>query len=106
MPDVPPFKARVANLPYELSEEALGRFFEDRLQARDIVEDIKLPMDNIASRLKGFAFFTFTEKAALEEALLLSMSEFNGRKIYMNVAAPQKAVVLDMEFQKTSKSHT
>jgi len=106
VPDVPPFKARVANLPYEVSEEALGRFFEDRLQARDIVEDIKLPMDNIASRLKGFAFVTFTEKAALEEALLLSMSEFNGRKIYMNVAAPQKAVVLDMEFQKTSKSHT
>lgn len=99
VPDVPPFKARVANLPYEVSEEALGRFFEDRLQARDIVEDIKLPMDNMTGRLKGFAFVTFTEKAALEEALLLSMSEFNGRKIYVNVAAPQKADVFDMDWR-------
>lgn len=99
VPDAPPFRARVANLPYEVSEEALGRFLEDRLQARDIVEDIKLPMDNMTGRLKGFAFVTFSEKAALEEALLLTMSEFNGRKIYVNVAAPQKQDAFDLDWR-------
>lgn len=99
VPDAPPFKARVANLPYEVSEEALSRFFEDRLQARDIVEDVKLPMDQMSGRPKGFAFVTFTEKAALEEALQLTMSEFSGRKIYVNVAAPQKTDPFDLDWR-------
>lgn len=101
VPDAPPYKARVANLPYEATEEALAHFFEDRLQARDIVEDIKLPMDQMSGRPKGFAFVTFTEKAALEEALNLTLSEFNGRKIYVNVAAPQKADVFDMDWRSS-----
>lgn len=99
VPDAPPFKARVANLPYEVSEDALARFFEDRLQARDIVEDVKLPMDQMSGRPKGFAFITFTEKAALEEALQLTMSEFSGRKIYVNVAAPQKTDAFDLDWR-------
>lgn len=99
VPDAPPFRARVANLPYEVAEDELARFFEDRLQARDIVEDIKLPIDNMTGRLKGFAFVTFTEKAALEEALRLTLSEYNGRKIYVNVAAPQKQDVFDLDWR-------
>lgn len=99
VPDAPPFKARVANLPYEVSEAALARFFEDRLQARDIVEDVKLPMDQMSGRPKGFAFITFSEKAVLEEALQLTMSEFSGRKIYVNVAAPQKTDAFDLDWR-------
>ncbi|KAF5208598.1 hypothetical protein E0198_005102 [Clavispora lusitaniae] len=99
VPDAPPYKARVANLPYDASEDALARFFEDRLQARDIVEDVKLPMDMMSGRPKGFAFVTFTEREVLEEALRLTMSDFSGRKIYVNVAAPQKADVFDMDWR-------
>lgn len=99
VPDAPPYKARVANLPYEVSEDALARFFEDRLQARDIVEDVKLPMDQLSGRPKGFAFITFSEKAALEEALQLTMSEFGGRKIYVNVAGPQKTDAFDLDWR-------
>lgn len=99
IPDAPPYKARVGNLPYDATEGALTRFFEDRLQARDIVTDVKLPMDNMTGKIKGFAFVTFSERAALEEALNLTMSEFNGRKMYVNVAAPQKADVFDMDWR-------
>ncbi|PVH16258.1 uncharacterized protein CXQ87_004130 [Candidozyma duobushaemuli] len=99
IPDAPPYKARVGNLPYDATEPALTRFFEDRLQARDIVTDVKLPMDNMTGKPKGFAFVTFSERAALEEALNLTMSEFNGRKMYVNVAAPQKTDVFDLDWR-------
>lgn len=99
VPDVPPFKAQVRNLPYDATEDALARFLEDRLQARDIVEEVKLPMDMMTGRPKGFAFVTFSERAALEEALQLTMSDFNGRKIYVNVAAPQKGDVFDNDWR-------
>lgn len=99
IPDAPPYKARVGNLPYDATEDALARFFEDRLQARDIVTDVKLPMDTMTSKPKGFAFVTFSERAALEEALNLTHSEFNGRKMYVNVAAPQKADVFDLDWR-------
>ncbi|OBA21270.1 hypothetical protein METBIDRAFT_19101, partial [Metschnikowia bicuspidata var. bicuspidata NRRL YB-4993] len=101
VPDAPPYKARVANLPYDAEEGALARFFEDRLQAQNVVEDVKLPMDEMGGRPKGFAFVTFTERAVLEEALNLTMSEFNGRKIFVNVAAPQKADVFDMDWRSS-----
>lgn len=99
VPDAPPYKARVANLPYDADEGSLARFFEDRLQASGVVEDVKLPMDQMGGRPKGFAFVTFSERAVLEEALNLTMSEFNGRKIFVNVAAPQKADVFDMDWR-------
>lgn len=99
VPDAPPYKARVANLPYDATEAALTRFFEDRLQTTDCVLEVKLPVDNFTSRPKGFAFVTFSEKAILEEALNLSSSEFNGRKIYVNVAAPQKQDVFDLDWR-------
>lgn len=101
VPNAPPYRARVANLPYDASDAALARFFEDRLQARDIVSDVKLPMDNLSGKIKGFAFVTFSEKAVLEEALNLSMSEFNGRKIFVNVAAPQKQDVFDLDWRSS-----
>ncbi|KAM9935307.1 hypothetical protein OXX80_005121 [Metschnikowia pulcherrima] len=99
VPDAPPYKARVANLPYDADEGALARFFEEKMQADGIVEDVKLPMDQMSGKPKGFAFVTFTERAVLEEALRLTMAEFNGRRIFVNVAAPQKADVFDMDWR-------
>lgn len=101
VPDKPPYKARVANLPYDASEAALTRFFEDRLQAPGSVLEVKLPMDQFTSRPKGFAFVTFAERDILGESLNLSASEFNGRKMYVNVAAPQKADVFDLDWRSS-----
>ncbi|KAK6458234.1 uncharacterized protein RJT20DRAFT_126204 [Scheffersomyces xylosifermentans] len=91
IPDQPPYRARVANLPWEITEDAVIRHFEDRMQAQNIITDIKLPVDRENGRLKGFAFVTFSERALLEEALNLNLSDFEGRKIFVNVAAPQRA---------------
>lgn len=90
IPDQPPYRARVSNLPWEVEESNVIRHFEDRMQAKDIISDIVLPKDRDTGRLRGFAFVTFNDRALLEESLNLSMTEFQGRKIYVNVAAPPK----------------
>ncbi|CUM45255.1 uncharacterized protein AC631_02516 [Debaryomyces fabryi] len=99
IPDQPPYRARVANLPWDVEEQDLGRFFEDRMQVQDAISDIKLPVDNMTGKLKGFGFVTFAERALLEEALNLNMADLNGRKIFVNVAAPQRADVFDMDWR-------
>ena len=99
VPDQPPYRARVANLPWDVEEQDLGRFFEDRMQVQDVITDIKLPVDNMTGKLKGFGFVTFTERGLLEEALNLNMADLNGRKIFVNVAAPQRADVFDMDWR-------
>ncbi|KAI5969815.1 TIF3 [Candida margitis] len=91
IPDKPPYVARVSNLPWEVTEEVIVRHFEDRMQAQDIITDVKLPVDRDNGRLKGYAFITFTERGILEESLQLTLSEFQGRKIFVNVAAPPRA---------------
>lgn len=90
IPDQPPYRARVSNLPWEVEEDIVIRHFEDRMQAKDIISDIVLPKDRETGRLRGFAFITFNDRGLLEESLNLSMTEFQGRKIYVNVAAPPK----------------
>ncbi|CUM65185.1 uncharacterized protein PRCAT00002813001 [Priceomyces carsonii] len=99
IPDEPPYRARVGNLPWEVEEEALKRFFEDRMQVLDVVTDIKLPIDPATNRLKGFGFVTFESREALEEALNLSLSDFFGRKLFVNVAAPQRQDVFEMDWR-------
>ncbi|KAI5964487.1 TIF3 [Candida theae] len=91
IPDKPPYVARVSNLPWEVSEEVIVRHFEDRMQAQDIITEVKLPVDRENGRLKGYAFVTFTERGLLEESLNLTLSDFQGRKIFVNVAAPPRA---------------
>ncbi|KAI5956822.1 TIF3 [Candida jiufengensis] len=89
IPDNPPFKARISNLPWEFGETDLIRFFEDRMQNKEIIQDIKLPIDRETNRLRGYGFITFKSKELLEESLNLTLSEFQGRKIFVNVAPPR-----------------
>ncbi|EGW30385.1 uncharacterized protein SPAPADRAFT_63232 [Spathaspora passalidarum NRRL Y-27907] len=91
IPDQAPFRARVGNLPWDgIAEDDVVRYFEGRMQAQDIISDVKLPTDRETGKLRGFAFVTFNERAMLEESLNLNLSEFNGRRIFVNVAAPLK----------------
>lgn len=99
VPDHPPFRARVGNLTYDVTENELAGYFEQKLKADDIVDDVKVPVDNMTGKPKGFGFISFTLKAALEEALRLTSAEMNGRRIYVNVAAPQKPDVFDMDWR-------
>lgn len=99
IPDHPPFRARVGNLAWEADEESLVEFFEIKLGSQGIVSDVKLPVDNQTGRLRGFGFLTFDSRSHLEEALRFSFSDFNGRKIYVDVAAPEKADVFEMDWR-------
>ncbi|CAI5760659.1 unnamed protein product [Candida verbasci] len=91
VPDKPPYKAVVANLPYDLDEEIIIRHFESRMQAQDIISEVKIITERDTGRQKGFAFITFKGKNILEESLNLNLTDLNGRKIFVNVAAPPKA---------------
>lgn len=97
VPDQPPYRARVANLPWDIVEDDVADFFHKRMQLDNIISDVKLPSEN--GRLKGFGFVTFTERKFLEEALLLNTSDFNGRRIFVNVAAPQRQDVFDVDWR-------
>lgn len=99
VPDRPPFRARVGNLTYDVTENELAGYFERKLQADDIVDDVKVPVDNMTGKPKGFGFISFTLKAVLEQALKLTSAEMNGRRIYVNVAAPQRPDVFDMDWR-------
>lgn len=98
IPDEPPYKARVGNLPWDVDEEMVKSFFERRMQMHDIVTDVKLPQDH-SGRLKGFGFVTFTERDVLEQALKLTLADFNGRKVFVSVAAPPKQDVFDLDWR-------
>lgn len=98
IPDEPPYSARISNLSWDLREDAVAHFFETRMQKPGIVTDVKLPTDQ-NGRLKGFGFVTFQERSDLEEALKLSTSEFSGRRVFVNVAAPQKQDVFDLDWR-------
>ncbi|KAK6460765.1 hypothetical protein DFJ63DRAFT_337518 [Scheffersomyces coipomensis] len=91
IPDQPPYRAKVSNLPWEVDEETVARHFESRMQLQDIVTDVVLPLDKETGKVRGFAFITFTERNYLEEALNLNLSDFNSRPMYVQVAAPQRA---------------
>lgn len=99
IPDHPPFRARIGNLPWDITEEDVSKFFEKRMQMNQVVENVNLPTDQATGRLKGFGFVTFSEREVLEEALNLTLSDFNGRKIFVSVAAPQKQDVFDLDWR-------
>lgn len=99
IPDQPPYRVRVGNLPWDITEAILARFFENRMQLLDIIEEIKLPVDTTTGKLKGFGFVTFKERNHLEEALNLNLADISGRKVFVNVAAPQKQDVFDVDWR-------
>ncbi|KAG7660864.1 ROX3 [[Candida] subhashii] len=99
IPDVPPYKARIGNLPWEADEEKITRHFESRMQAQGIITDVGLPVDQETGKLRGFGFITFTERGLLEEALKLNYSEFLGRKIFVSVAAPPRNDAFDGDWR-------
>lgn len=99
IPDEAPYRARVGNLAWEITEDALVEFFETKLKGTNIISDVNLPVDNLTGKLRGFGFLTFVSRDKLEAALNLSFSDFNGRKIFIDVAAPERQDVFDMDWR-------
>ena len=75
-------KIYVGNLPYNATSDDLHQAFA---QFGEITE-VKLIMDRETGRSKGFAFVSFAEQDAANNALSLNGEDFNGRNLKVSPA--------------------
>lgn len=85
IPRNPPFTAHLGNLPYDISDEEIYKFFRD-LE----VVDLKLPRDPMTQRLKGFGYVDFGTREDLIQALIKNESQLRGRQIRINLGTGQQ----------------
>ncbi|SCU87420.1 LADA_0E03906g1_1 [Lachancea dasiensis] len=91
IPNYPPYRAVINNLPWDVAEEGIKAWVEDGLNRPGAVQDVAAPRDyNEPSRLKGFAFVTLCDREALEASLRFNATKLNERTVYVSVAAPNK----------------
>ena len=75
-------KIYVGNLSYSASQDDLRQLFG----ACGELKDIRIITDRDTGRSKGFAFVTFESSDAVQAALQLNGSEFQGRQVKIDVA--------------------
>lgn len=76
-------KVFVGNLSFDTTQNELASLFSEVGH----VTEVFLPADRITGRLRGFAFVTFTEEAAVADAVeKFNDYEFNGRKLRVTEA--------------------
>ncbi|AEY95241.1 FABR179Cp [Eremothecium gossypii FDAG1] len=92
VPNAPPYRARISNLPWDVSEEGVHAWTEDMLERPGCVEKVIAPKDQDSDRLKGWAFVTFRERDDLVKSLTLNATKLNDRTVYVAVAAPKDGV--------------
>ncbi|EDO18379.1 hypothetical protein Kpol_1013p51 [Vanderwaltozyma polyspora DSM 70294] len=91
VPDSPPYRAIINNIPWDITPEGVQAWIEDGLQKPGAVEELSLPRDmRDPSRLKGLAFVAFKEREDLVTALTFNATRLNDRTVYVSVAAPRK----------------
>lgn len=77
----------VGNLNYRVQEEDIKTVFEDYGQ----VESVKLIIDKMSGRSKGFGFVEMQDDDDARKAIeALNESEFEGRKMIVNEARPRR----------------
>lgn len=91
VPEHPPFRAIINNIPWDISPEGVKAWVQDGLNNQEAVEDIDLPVSmKDPSRLKGLAFVTLKERSDLVKALTFNGTKLNERTVYVSVAAPRR----------------
>lgn len=91
VPDMPPYRAIINNIPWDISPEGVKAWVEDGLNKPDAVEDVDLPVSpSDPTRLKGMAFITLKEREDLVTALTFNATKLNERTVYVSVAAPRR----------------
>ncbi|CCH63023.1 hypothetical protein TBLA_0J00230 [Henningerozyma blattae CBS 6284] len=91
IPEYPPFRAIVNNIPWDISEEGMTAWIEDGLQKQGAVVELELPKTFTEPiRLKGMAFVTLKTREDLVKVLSFNASSLNERTVYVSVAAPRK----------------
>lgn len=78
-------KLYVGNLNYASTEQELNSLFGEY----GAVQEVFIPKDKMTGRARGFAFVTYTENDAAENAVnALNGVEFGGRPLKVNIARP------------------
>ncbi|CCD24334.1 Tif3p NDAI_0D00200 [Naumovozyma dairenensis CBS 421] len=91
VPEHPPFRAIINNIPWDISPEGVKAWVEDGLNKPEAVEEIDLPKSiKDPTRLKGLAFITLKERNDLVKALTFNGTKLNERTVYVSVAAPRR----------------
>ncbi|MRI34441.1 RNA-binding protein [Endozoicomonas sp. OPT23] len=75
-------KLFVGNLPFDSNEGDLQEAFEQFGE----IDEIRVIIDRETGRSRGFAFVTFAESDAANDALALDGKELNGRNLRVNFA--------------------
>ena len=75
-------KIYVGNLPYSTDNDDLESHFKQYGE----ISEVKLIMDRETGRSKGFAFITFADQQSAQASLASNETEFQGRKIKVNIA--------------------
>lgn len=77
----------VGNLPYSATDEQLS----ERFSQYGAVESVKVIMDKISGRSKGFGFVEMASDDEAQKAIeALNGSSLDGRSIVVNEARPQE----------------
>lgn len=75
-------KIYVGNLAYSTSDQDLKDLFSKFGE----IEDVRIITDRESGRSKGFGFVTFTSAQSAQDSLAADGTEFQGRKIRVNIA--------------------
>lgn len=80
-------KLYVGNLPYNVTDEALGELFASYGE----ITEAKVITDKFSGRSKGFGFVTMADEAAAEKAIAeMNGKEMEGRTLVVNVSRPKE----------------
>lgn len=89
IPQDPPFRARVANLPFDINEGDVDEFFSDNhIQIREM----KLARDEQQDRLRGYGIIEFEAREDLMDALMLTDPTIRGRRIRLELTSDSDTV--------------
>jgi len=78
----PPFTAYIANLPYDVDEQAVEEVFRN---ARLKIKDVRL-MKEEGGRLRGYGYADFEDRQSLIDVLTMTDLAVNNRKIRIDLA--------------------
>ncbi|XP_053312207.1 eukaryotic translation initiation factor 4B isoform X3 [Spea bombifrons] len=82
LPKSPPFTAFLGNLPYDVSEESIQKFFRGLN-----ISAVRLPREpSNPERLKGFGYAEFDDLDSLLRALSLNEESLGNRRIRVDIA--------------------
>ncbi|XP_032871344.1 eukaryotic translation initiation factor 4B isoform X3 [Amblyraja radiata] len=82
IPKQPPYTAFLGNLPYEVSEESIRKFFHGMN-----ISAVRLPRESTnQDRLKGFGYAEFDDVESLMNALSLNEEMLQNRRVRVDIA--------------------